>query len=128
MSESNIRLKSNQCLKVNGWSIVWCSIHSKIMLEFVVSRSSENLLTRTLLLFLFFNRGYYSSNLILLIFRCQKIRFLCKQNVSYEKPTQRNLYTKAKVFHESISSLMKCYWNCISLNVLKEKIHSSSLP
>ena len=128
MSVSNIKCKSNQCLKVNVWSMVWCSIHSKIMPKFVVNRSSENMLTRTLLLFLFFNRGYYSPNLMLLIFRCQKIRFLCKQIVSYEKRTQWNLYTKAKVFHESISSLMKCYWNCISWNVLKEKIHSSSLP
>ena len=36
-SISNIRCISNQCIKFNAWSIiiVWCSIHSNKMLEFV---------------------------------------------------------------------------------------------
>ena len=67
-------------------------------------------------------------NLMLLNFHCQKIPFLCKHNfVIDEKYTQWNLNTKVKAFHESISFSMKCLWNCISWNALKEKFHSVSL-
>ena len=45
-----------------------------------------------------------------------------------EKQTQWNLDTKVKVFHESISYLMKCSWNCISWNASKETFRSVSLP
>ena len=67
---------------------------------------------------------------MLINFRCQKTSFLYKHIflVDYEKYTQWNLDTKVKVFHESISCFMKCSWNCISWNALKEIFHSVSLP
>ena len=45
-----------------------------------------------------------------------------------EKHAQWNLDIKVKVFHESISCFMKCPWNCISWNDLKEKFQSISSP
>ena len=48
--------------------------------------------------------------------------------MSHEMPLKQwNLHTKAKVFDESNSCLMKCPWNCTSWNALKEKFHSVSL-
>ena len=82
------------------------------------------------LIFLFlFLSSKYLSKLMLLDFRCQKISFLCKFNFCiHEKHTQWHGDTKVKVFRESISWFMKCPWNCISWNALKEKIHSVSFP
>ena len=39
-----------------------------------------------------------------------------------------SINTKVEGFHESILCFMKCPWNCISWNALKEKFHSASLP
>ena len=73
-------------------------------------------------LFLLLSNKYYSSKLTLLDFRCQKISFLCKLNFCIdEKHTQWHWDTRVKVFHESLSRFMKCPWNCVSWNALKEK-------
>ena len=67
-------------------------------------------------------------NLMLLNFHCQKIPFLCKHNFFIdEKHTQWNLNNKVKAFHESISFSMKCLWNYISWDALKEMFHSVPL-
>ena len=72
---------------------------------------------------------YYLSKSIYQDFRCQKISFLCKHNFCIdEKNAQWHWDTKIKMFHESISWSMKCPWNCISWNALKEKFHSASFP
>ena len=64
---------------------------------------------------------YYLSKSIYEDFHCQKISFLCKHNFCIdEKNAQWHWDTKVKVFHESISWFMKCPWNCISWNALKE--------
>ena len=64
---------------------------------------------------------FWATKLMLLHFCCQKISFLCKHNFLIdEKHTQWHWHTKAKVFHEIISWLMKCPRNCISWNALKE--------
>ena len=79
--------------------------------------------------FCFTSSRYYLSKLMPLNFGCQKISYLCKHNFfSDEKQTQWNLDSKVKVFHESISSFMKCPWNCNSWNALKQKFHNVSLP
>ena len=55
--------------------------------------------------------------------------FLYKHNFFIdEKRTQWNLNIKVKAFHDSISCFMKCPWNCILWNALKEKFRSVSLP
>ena len=79
------------------------------------------------LLFLFYEQEI--SKLLLLNFCCQNISFLCKHNFFIdEKHMQWNLDTKVKLFHESMSYFMKCPWNCISWNGLKERFHGVSLP
>ena len=66
--------------------------------------------------FCFMSNKYYLSKLILLKFRCQKISFLCKHNFFIDgEDAQWNLDT------ELISYFMKCPWNCVSWNFLKEK-------
>ena len=112
------------------------------------NRSSENKLTHAFLPFLFFSHGFiqirfglfdffvfvlsskcYLSKLMLLRFCCQKISFLCKHNFCIdEKHTQWLWGTKGKVFHESISWVMKCPWNSISWNALKKIFHGVSFP
>ena len=139
-------MKSNQYIKIIVWSIVWCSIHSKIMLEFVSQQkfwkwaNTRFYVVPVLqpygfiqICFGFFvfvlSNKYYLSKLMLLDFRCQKISFLCKHNFCIdEKHTQWHWGTKVKVFHESILWFMKCPWNCNSRNTLKEKFHSVSFP
>ena len=106
-----------------------------------VNRSSENgnMLSHALLSFLFFSHGFIQirfglfelwvtniiyQNLMLLNFQCWETSF--SVNIIFvndEKHTQWNLDTKAKVFHERNSCFMKCRWNCISWNALKEKLH-----
>ena len=79
---------------------------------------------------LFYNK-YYN-----IIYQINAIKFSLSEDIFSllthffidEKHTQWNLDTKAKVFHEIISYFMKCFWNCISLDVLKENFHSVSLP
>ena len=61
---SNIRCVSNQCIRINIWSIRWHSIHSKIMSEFVNYRNSENMLTHAPLLFLFLSHGFHSDTFL----------------------------------------------------------------
>ena len=138
ISVSNIKMSVYQNL---------CMINS---VKLSVYRSFESMLTHALLSFLFFSRGFIQirfdlcdfcfvfvlwvaniihQNLMLLIFPCQKISFLCKHNFfNDEKQTQWNLDAKAKVFHDSISCFMKYPWNYISWNALKENFHSVSLP
>ena len=89
---------SNQCIKTNVWSIVWLAFIQFIRRccrNLPVKRTSENMLTQALLLFLFIGHGfiqirfglfdffccfmsskYYLSKLMLLNFYCQKIFFL----------------------------------------------------
>ena len=75
------------------------------------------------------SKKYHLSKLMLLDSCCQKTSFLCKDNFCIdEKRTQWHWDTKVKAFHESISWFMKCPWNCISWNALKEKFHSVSFP
>ena len=113
-----------------------------------VKRSSENKLTHAFLSFLFFSHcfiqirfglfdfsvfvlssKYYLSKLMLLDFCFQKMSFPCKHNFCIEeKHTQWHWDTKAKAFHERISGFMKCPWNSISRNALKEKFHSVCFP
>ena len=78
--------------------------------------------------FYFMSKKYYLSKLMLLIFHCQKIYSLCKHDFFNEEHTQWDLDTKVKVFHKSISCFMKCPWNFISWNALKEQFHSVFLP
>ena len=57
LSVSNIKCISNQHIKVNAWSAVWCCIHSKIILE-LVSGSSKNMLAHALMSLLVFKHGF----------------------------------------------------------------------
>ena len=142
VSASKYIIISNQCIKVNVWSIAWCCIHSKIMPEL---DSSKYMLSHALLLLLVFEHGFiqihfgifeffrfcFMSNKIFVntIIKFYTTSFLCKHKFFIDvKRTQWMLGTKAKVFHESISCFMKSPWNCISWNALKERFHSVSFP
>ena len=57
LSVSNIKCISNQHIKVNAWSVVWCCIHSKIIPE-LVSESSKNMLAHALMSLLVFKHGF----------------------------------------------------------------------
>ena len=129
----------------NVWSIVWSCIHSKIMPELVVNRSSKIMLAHALLSLLVFNHGFIQirfnifenfcfcfmiSKYALILWNFA--RCVYSVNAIYffidEKRTQQNLNTKLKVFHESILCFMKWPSKCIPWNVLEEKFHSASLP
>ena len=80
------------------------------------------------LVFILWVTRCYPNFWMLFNLRCQKTSFLCKHNFLLMRTCAMKLDTKAKVFHESISCFMKCPWNCISWNALKEIFHSVSLP
>ena len=88
------------------------------------------------ILFYFILFYYFITNIKILFIQIYAIKFSLSEDIFSllthffidEKHTQWNLDTKAKVFHEIISYFMKCFWNCISLDVLKENFHSVSLP
>ena len=127
---------------MNVSSIVWCSIHLKIMLQCVSKPKfwkyiitcasvasvfqpwfhSETFWSFWLFMFLILRvTNIIYQNLMQLSFHCQKTS--SSVNTIFiidEKHTQWNLDTKAKVFHEGISCFLKCPWNCISWNALKE--------
>ena len=129
--------------------MVWCGIHLRVMPEFVsyqviweyvntctyvvpVFWSHDFIQMRFGLFsfscFYFMSNRYYPNFWMLLNLRYQKTSFLCKHNFLLMRTRAMKLDTKAKVFHESISCFMKCPWNCISWNALKEIFHSVSLP
>ena len=125
--------------------MVWCGIRLKKMPEFVSYQIIWKYVnTCTSVVPDFFKSRFHSDAFFLWIFlvfilwvtrcypnfwmlfnlRCQKTSFLCKHNFLLMRTCAMKLDTKAKVFHESISCFMKCHWNCISWNVLKEIFHS----
>ena len=53
----NIKCISNQCIKVSVWLMVWCIIHSMIMLE-LVKGSSKNMFGHAILSHLVFKHGF----------------------------------------------------------------------
>ena len=129
--------------------MVWCGIHLRVMPEFVSYQVIwEYVNTCTYVVPVFWSHGfiqmrfglfsfscfyfmsnrYYPNFWMLLNLRYQKTSFLCKHNFLLMRTRAMKLDTKAKVFHESISCFMKCPWNCISWNALKEIFHSVSLP
>ena len=67
LSVSNIKCISNQHIKVNAWSVVWCCIHSKIIPE-LVSGSSKNMLAHALMSLLVLNMVWLRYVLIFFIF------------------------------------------------------------
>ena len=100
-------------------------------------------ITHTLPSFLFFSHGFIQIRFGLFFFfffcylsKFNAINFSLSEDIFSlqthffidEKHAQWNLDTKAKVFHEIISCFMKCPWNFISWNALKENFHSVSLP
>ena len=129
--------------------MVWCGIHLRVMPEFASYQVIwEYVNTCTYVVPVFWSHGfiqmrfglfsfscfyfmsnrYYPNFWMLLNLRYQKTSFLCKHNFLLMRTRAMKLDTKAKVFHESISCFMKCPWNCISWNALKEIFHSVSLP
>ena len=123
-----------QLIKINVWSTVSCSIHSKIMpltevLKICFCRSyfpwfhSDTFWSFwNFFVFILWVTNIIYQNLMLLNFCCRKTCFLYKHSyISDQKYTQRNLDNKAQTCHESISYFMKCPWNGFSWNALKKK-------
>ena len=104
-SVSITRFISNECIKVNTWSIVWYYINSKIMMK-LVNRSSKNVSAYALLSLLSFQTWFHSDP-----FQYFWIsRYLLSVNTSFfidETCMQWNLNTKVKIVHE----LFHVSWN-----------------
>ena len=69
VSVSKYIIISDQCIKVNVWSIAWCCIHSKIIPE-LVNGSSKNMLAHALLLLLVFEHDFIQIRFGIFEFFC----------------------------------------------------------
>ena len=117
------RFISNECIKVNAWSIVWYYIHSKIMIKLASQQKFQN--CASICTFVapgFSNMVSFRSVRVFLNF---KISFIRKHKFFY----WWDMYAmKLKYWGKNsswiISCSMKCSWNCISWNALKVKFPS----